>query len=209
VTPVHADGPVGGSVGGDLGDRPRGGRDDTSGDADPDREFDDTVDDDVIEAEILDEHDETLDDGEAPFVDGTVGRSDLAAERDEYLDALQRVKAEFDNYRRRTESQRTEMVERAVGKLVDELLPALDACDAAVEHGASEVEPIASTLLEALTREGLERMDVVGQVFDPNLHEAVMHEPGDGDDETVVESFRTGYLWKGRVLRPAMVKVRG
>jgi molecular chaperone GrpE len=48
-----------------------------------------------------------------------------------------------------------------------------------------------------------------GQPFDPELHEAVMHEPGDGGESVVIESLRTGYLWKGRVLRPAMVKVRG
>jgi molecular chaperone GrpE len=199
VTPAHADGPPGGRVGDESVGRPP--------------ETDPIDDDDVI---VGDEIDATPDDGveslldaEAPFVDGTVGRSDLAAERDEYLEALQRVKAEFDNYRRRTESQRAEMVERAVGRLVDELLPVLDACDAAVEHGALEVEPIAADLLDRLNQEGLERMEVVGQVFDPNLHEAVMHEPGEGGEETIVESFRSGYLWKGRVLRPAMVKVRG
>lgn len=204
MTPSHADGRLDGRVGGDLGD--------PSPDRDPMEADDDVVDAEVVNGEVADEvaddRDDVLGDAEAPFVDGTVGRSDLAAERDEYLEALQRVKAEFDNYRRRTESQRAEMVERAVGRLVDELLPVLDACDAAVGHGASEVEPIATTLLDRLGQEGLERMDVVGQTFDPNLHEAVMHEPGEGGEETIVESFRSGYLWKGRVLRPAMVKVR-
>lgn len=153
--------------------------------------------------------DESRSADEETFVDGTVGRSDLAAERDEYLEALQRVKAEFDNYRRRTEAQRNEMVDRAVGRIVEELLPVLDACDAAEDHGASEVEPIHAALLEALGREGLERMDALDQAFDPKLHEAVMHEPGDGGETVVVEVLRNGYLWKGHVLRPAMVKVRG
>lgn len=166
------------------------------------------ADDAVVEGEVVDEAVPRSAD-EEPFVDGTVGRSDLAAERDEYLEALQRVKAEFDNYRRRTEAQRNEMVERAVGRVVEELLPILDACDAAEDHGATEVEPIHTALLEALGREGLERMEVVDQPFDPNLHEAVMHEPGDGGETVIVEALRNGYLWKGRVLRPAMVKVRG
>jgi molecular chaperone GrpE len=177
-------------------------------------------DDEVVEAEIVDDADpESAEDAssgraegapdEQTFVDGTVGRSDLAAERDEYLEALQRVKAEFDNYRKRTEKQRTEMVERATGQLVEQLLPVLDACDAAVSHGATEVEPIQNALLDILGREGLDPMPGVGEPFDPNLHEAVMHEPGDDDRPTVAEEMRRGYLWKGRVLRPAMVKVRG
>jgi molecular chaperone GrpE len=119
------------------------------------------------------------------------------------------VKAEFDNYRKRTEKQRNEMVERATGLLVEQLLPVLDACDAAVSHGATEVEPIQAALLDILGREGLDPLPGVGEPFDPNLHEAVMHEPGDGGPETVAEEMRRGYLWKGRVLRPAMVKVRG
>jgi molecular chaperone GrpE len=191
VTATHADGPGHGSV-----------------PSDPDAE--------IVEGELMDDDateattaESVASEEEEMFVDGTVGRSDLAAERDEYLEALQRVKAEFDNYRRRTESQRAEMVERAVGQVVEQLLPILDACEAAVGHGATEVEPIQSALVDTLGREGLERMEVVGAAFDPNLHEAVMHEPGDGSEETITESFRSGYLWKGRVLRPAMVKVRG
>ena len=62
-------------------------------------------------------------------------------------------------------------------------------------------------LLETLEKEGLEPMIPEGEAFDPELHEAVMHEPGDGGESVVTESLRTGYLWKGRVLRPAMVKV--
>lgn len=146
--------------------------------------------------------------GEAPFVDGTVGRSDLAAERDEYLEALQRVKAEFDNFKRRTSKERVELIDRANAQLAEKLLPVLDACEAAIEHGAEGVEPIYKSLIDTLEKEGLERMEPVDGPFDPNLHEAVLHEPGDGGEPIVVESMRTGYLWKGQVLRPAMVKVR-
>jgi molecular chaperone GrpE len=135
--------------------------------------------------------------------------SPLELERDEYRDALQRVKAEFDNYRKRTAKEAGETRERAAEALVVQLLPVLDACDAAVLHDATDVGPISKMLLETLAKEGLEPMIPEGQPFDPELHEAVMHEPGDGGESVVTESLRTGYLWKGRVLRPAMVKVRG
>ncbi len=132
-----------------------------------------------------------------------------AAERDEFRDALQRLKAEFDNYRKRTTKDQAETRERAAEALVVELLPVLDACDAAVVHDATDVGPISKMLLETLQKQGLEAMVVEGQVFDPVMHEAVLHEPGDGGESVVSESLRTGYLWKGRVLRPAMVKVKG
>ncbi len=132
-----------------------------------------------------------------------------AAERDEYREALQRLKAEFDNFRKRTAKETVETRQRASEALVIELLPVLDACDAAVVHDATDVGPISKMLLETLEKQGLEPMVVEGQTFDPLLHEAVLHEPGDGGEAVVIESLRTGYLWKGRVLRPAMVKVKG
>ncbi len=70
---------------------------------------------------------------------------------------------------------------RATAGLVDQLLPVLDACDGAILHGATEVEPVYAALLQTLERQGLERIDPGGQEFDPNRHEAVMHEPGDGE----------------------------
>lgn len=132
-------------------------------------------------------------------------------ERDEYLDALRRNQADFENYRKRMMKQQADAAERSAADLVDKVLPVLDACDGAVRHGAAEVEPIFASLLGALEKEGLERIDPLGQTFDPNLHDAVMHEPaGEDDDGTVVDDvMRPGYRWKGRVLRPAMVKVRG
>lgn len=150
-----------------------------------------------------------LSEGEEFFVDGTIGRSDLATERDEYRDALMRVKADFDNYKKRIAKDHAATVERAATKLVTELLPVLDACDAAIAHGASDVEPIFKSLLDVLEKEGLERIQAEGEVFDPNLHDAVLHEPSDADETVVIESLRTGYRWKGRVIRPAMVKVAG
>lgn len=133
----------------------------------------------------------------------------VAAERDEYRDTLLRLKAEFDNYRKRAAREEAEVRERATANLVDKLLVVLDACDAAIGHGSSDVEPIAKMLLELLERDGLERMTPEGEPFDPNHHEAVLHEAGDGGESVVVEVLRTGYVWKGRVVRPAMVKVRG
>jgi molecular chaperone GrpE len=134
---------------------------------------------------------------------------DVAAERDEYLEALRRVKAEFDNYKKRTDKERVQMVDRANEHLVAEILPVLDACDAAVAHGDEGVAQIRSLLFEVLGKGGLELMEPEGEPFDPTQHEAVLHEDGDGGPETVAESLRAGYTWRGRVIRPAMVKVRG
>ncbi|MCB1014012.1 MAG: nucleotide exchange factor GrpE [Acidimicrobiales bacterium] len=135
----------------------------------------------------------------------------LERERDDYLDQLRRVQADFENYRKRTMSQQADVAERAAESLVQQLLPVLDACDAAVSHGADDVAPVQGQLVDTLVKAGLERLDPDGEAFDPNFHEAVMHEPAEDDDEgsVVAEVLRTGYTWKGRVLRPAMVKVRG
>jgi molecular chaperone GrpE len=143
------------------------------------------------------------------FSDEAVGLAGLAAERDEYRDALMRVKADFDNYRKRVAKEQASTVERAAEKLVTDLLPVLDACEAALGHGSEDVEPIFKSLADILEKSGLQRMEPEGQPFDPNLHEAVLHEPGESDETIVVESLRSGYLWNGRVVRPAMVKVKG
>ena len=134
-----------------------------------------------------------------------------AVERDDYLDSLRRNQADFENYRKRVAKQVADDAERAAESLVEKLLTVLDACDAAIAHGAAEVEPVFAALLGVLEKEGLGRLAPSGEGFDPNLHEAVLHEPGDeSDDGTVVSAvLRTGYTWKGRVVRPAMVKVRG
>ena len=103
-------------------------------------------------------------------------------------------------------------VDRSSGKIAEALLPVLDACEAAFSHGVEGVEPVWSALIGALQKQGLEALDLQGTVFDPELAEAVMHEPADGDgngETVVVEVLRTGYRWKGRVLRAAMVKVKG
>ena len=136
--------------------------------------------------------------------------SALAGERDQYLDQLRRVQADFENYRKRVMKQQAELTERATEGLVAELLPVLDACDAAAQHGDETAAPIAKALVEVLAKQGLEKVAPDGEAFDPNQHEAVAHEPAEGDEgPTVAEVLRSGYVWKGRVLRPAMVRVRG
>jgi molecular chaperone GrpE len=141
-----------------------------------------------------------------PSVDGLAA---LQAERDQYKEAAQRVQADFENYRKRALTQQSDQVDRATGRLVSVLLPVLDACELAFQHGAEGVEPIWSKLIGELQREGLEAMDLAGQPFDPEVAEAVVHEPGDHDHPIVSEVLRTGYKWHGKVLRPAMVKVKG
>jgi molecular chaperone GrpE len=145
----------------------------------------------------------------AAEIDSDLDAAVLLAERDDFRDTLLRVKAEFDNYKKRVARDEVELRERAAAGLAEKLLVVLDACDAAVGHGATDVEPIAKMLGELLEREGLVRLAPADEPFDPNLHDAVMHEPGDGGEALVVETLRTGYEWKGRVLRPAMVKVKG
>ncbi len=154
--------------------------------------------------------------GSAPAAPGDVEGliADLertSRDRDEFLEALRRTQADFENYRKRVMKQQADDMARAAGSIVEKLLPVLDACDGAVRHGATEVEPVFAALLGTLEKEGLGRIDPLGETFDPNLHDAVMHEPAaDGDDATVVSDvMRPGYSWKGRIVRPAMVKVRG
>ena len=133
----------------------------------------------------------------------------LLGERDQFKEIALRLQADFENYRKRADRQVSDEVDRATGRLVEELLPVLDACEAAFAHGVDGIEPIWSQLLGVLQRQGLEVMDPSGKPFDPAEHEAVMHEPGEGGEAVVAEVFREGYRWKGKVLRAAMVKVKG
>ena len=136
---------------------------------------------------------------------------DILTERDEFLNLLQSVKAEFDNYQKQTKKRITETRTFARGEIVEKLLPVLDACDAAVLHGAEDVAAIRKALIDSLENEGLKLVGTVSEKFDPSIHEAVSHEPGneDEDEQLVSEVLRQGYFWEGKILRPAMVKVRG
>ena len=132
----------------------------------------------------------------------------VEAARDEYLDSLRRLQADFENYKKRIARQQVEAKERAAEELVTRLLPVLDTFDLALAHAEQGVEPIYRSLMDVLGPAGLERLEPIGQPFDPNEHDAVLHEDGDAEPE-VIEVMRAGYRWKGRVLRPAMVKVKG
>ncbi len=145
----------------------------------------------------------------------------LTKERDEFKDIALRVQAEYENYRKRSATQLIDESDRNAGRIVESLLSALDACEAAITHGAVDVEPIFNSLVTTLQKQGLEVLNLVDTVFDPSVADAVVHEPADTDESVdatnessvaetrVVEVLRTGYLWKGRVLRAAMVKVKG
>ena len=144
-------------------------------------------------------------------------RSEAERQRDDYLEALQRLQAEFENYRKRVARTSDDAVTRATGDLVVKLLPVLDAFDLAQAHFANALSDEAlalsqarGLLLDALAKDGLQRIDEVNVAFDPQVHDAVAHVEGDGDGEQVIdEVLRAGYRWKGGVLRPAMVKVKG
>jgi molecular chaperone GrpE len=180
--------------------------------------------DDVVDAEIVNEEE----------------IESVVKERDELLDTLKRTMADFDNYRKRIDRQSTELRDRANERMVEALLPALDAFSLARAHlGDKEPGPEVRALLaaaslfeDALAKEGLTKLDAEGAPFDPVSHEAVEHVPaGEADPRyadrpgpeyagsgvrgeansgpVVIGVLRPGYLWKGRVLRPAMVRVRG
>lgn len=135
----------------------------------------------------------------------------VTAERDQHLADLQRVSAEFQNFRKQTEKRNSDFAAQAGSRVAEALLPVLDACDAAAQQGVEVVEPIAGQLRGELERAGLQVIAEVDAPFDPNLHEAAMSEPGDDgqDGPIVAQVLRTGYAWNGRVLRAAMVKVKG
>jgi molecular chaperone GrpE len=177
-----------------------------SSDAPAPDEYDEPELDEAPSSEISDEErlEDELSDIEAQLLDDM---DRLQSERNDYLDQLLRTRADFDNYRKRILKQQSEHQERAAEALVEKLLEALDTFDMAVAHGQG-FEQVRDMLVTILTKEGLERIDPAGEQFDPNESDAVAHEDGDGGP-VVAEVLRPGYRWKGRVLRPAMVKVRG
>ena len=159
------------------------------------------------------------DDGIAAEDVAAVVESDLAqlhTERAELVDTLRRVQADFENYRKRVLREQTALVDRASDRLVEDLLPVLDSFDGAVasvsgdtpemEKVRNGVESIRGQLVAVLEKAGLERIEADGAVFDPNEHEAVLQDDGESEPR-VAETMRTGYRLKGRMIRPAMVRV--
>jgi len=159
-----------------------------------------------------------IDDPKEPERAGPKGELEQArVQAAEYLDHLQRLKAEFDNYRKRVLKEQTRAVELAAEPLVRSLLEVLDEFDLALMaaerrpefdqflHG---VELVYAKLLDLLRSEGLERIDARGKPFDPERHEALMQSGDDQEGEPrVADVLRQGYTLKGRVIRPAGVKV--
>jgi molecular chaperone GrpE len=155
------------------------------------------------------------DDEEVPD-EAAAGAEGMQSEVDEYRAHLQRLQAEFDNYRKRVLREQTAAVELAAEPVMRRLLEVLDDFQLALLHASEDVdtdrllkgvELVYAKLLDALQAEGLERIDAEGAPFDPTLHEALM-QTGDGEGELrVAEVFRSGYTLRGRVLRPAGVRV--
>ncbi len=139
----------------------------------------------------------------------------LRAERDGFLADSQRLAADFANYRKQSDKRVADAAAAQSAGLVRDLILVLDACDAAlVQDTESAVGPIRSQLITELTKNGLELLaPTADEAFDPEQHEAVMHEAAPDDSEhdgpVIGEVLRAGYTWKGRVVRPAMVKVVG
>jgi molecular chaperone GrpE len=139
----------------------------------------------------------------------------LQRERDDLLDTTRRLQADFENYRKRVVREQTALVERSTEGLLEQLLPVLDSFELAVrnldgsdvdEKVSKGIELVYAELMSVVERSGLERIEAKGAPFDPNEHEAVMQDDGDGEPH-VGDVLRTGWKLKGRVLRPAMVKV--
>jgi molecular chaperone GrpE len=154
---------------------------------------------------------EVVGEPEAPVADPL---AEALLERDRYLDALQRLKAEFDNYRKRVQREQESLVARAAERLVKQLLPMLDdlerAVEAAVEHGELKLEDgvrlVHRSLANMLTREGLVEVDTDG-LFDPHTQEALLAQPSEESEGTVIQVLQKGYRLGDQVLRPARVVV--
>jgi molecular chaperone GrpE len=144
------------------------------------------------------------------------GAEEVTSEVEEYRAHLQRLQAEFDNYRKRVLREQTAAVEFAAEPVMRRLLEVLDDFELALLHAGDDVdtdrllkgvELVYAKLVDALQSEGLEKIPAEGSPFDPEQHEALM-QTGEGDGEPVVaEVFRQGYTLRGRVIRPAGVRV--
>ncbi len=141
-------------------------------------------------------------------------RDQLVKEKAELYERMLRARAEFDNARRRAERERTEFLQFAAMDLVKEILPILDDFERALKVETADrdyakgVELIYQRLYDTLKRMGLEPIEAKGCRFDPNLHQAVERVPSEqAEDMTVLEEFQRGYNFRGKLLRPSMVKV--
>jgi molecular chaperone GrpE len=144
----------------------------------------------------------------------TADRDQLAAEKAELQDRLLRARAEFDNFRKRVERERSDFVQFAAMDMVKDILPVLDDFERALKIETADrdyakgVELIYQRLSDGLKKMGLEPIETAGMRFDPNLHQAIERVPDkEAEDQTILGEFQRGYTFKGRLLRPAMVRV--
>ena len=155
---------------------------------------------------------------EPPSTDAAAEIQRLVEERDMLQDRLLRRQAEFENYKKRVERERSEHIQSATVELIRELLGVLDSFDLAIRNAASQgsagedmlrgLDLVYKQLLDTLGRFGLKVIEAKGQPFDPNFHQAISTVPSDDVPEnTVVEEFRRGYTLNGKLLRAAMVAV--
>ena len=152
---------------------------------------------------------------EAPAVEDPLAVAER--ERDEHLDMARRIAAEFDNYKKRTAREHEELRERAAERLLRDLLPVFDDLERALaafedhdkEAIADGVALVHRALWTLLEREGVTELDPSGEPFDPHRHEALLSQPSDQPEGTVLDVLQKGFLLGDRVLRPARVVVSG
>jgi molecular chaperone GrpE len=163
---------------------------------------------------VADDNQENNVSGVAEEIPNATLETQLAAEKAEYKDRMLRTLADFDNFRRRAERDRSEYVQFAAMEIVRDLIPVLDDFERALKvetpdaEYAKGVELIYQRLLDTLKKAGLEPIDATGKPFDPNRQQAVDRVHTDEvEDQTVLEEYQSGYNFKGKLLRPAMVKV--
>lgn len=136
-----------------------------------------------------------------------------AEEHDDWKDKYTRQLAEFDNYRKRTDKEKGQMYDLGAKSIADKILPTIDNFERGLQNApddafAEGMQMIYKQLLKNLEDAGVKAIDCVGKEFDPNFHNAVLHEEGDSDKQNIViEELQKGYMYKETLLRPAMVKV--
>jgi molecular chaperone GrpE len=154
--------------------------------------------------------------GTAAAESGTAAEDVLRQERDNLQERLLRTAAEFDNYRKRVERERRDLSDFVAADIIKEVLPILDNFERALQAPAppgvegfrTGIELIHKQMLEMLRKRGVKPLEVVGADFDPNFHQAVIHEASDTHREgEVMQELQRGYMLGDRLLRPAMVKV--
>ncbi|MGB3737598.1 MAG: nucleotide exchange factor GrpE [Ilumatobacter sp.] len=155
--------------------------------------------------------DDAVADVDVDVADIDVSEIDVFAvldERDQFKNMAQRIQADFDNFRKQSAVRAQADADRATGRLAEAMLPVLDAAEAAFLRHPDEVGPLLNQMLVELKKHGLETLDLEGQPFDPEVAEAVAHEPESGGEPVVSEVLRSGYKWKEKTLRAAMVKTK-